>query len=225
MTHIQIRQDDQGTWGKSHETTLGQSDPNAVSSTSDHVGPTMGGVWQEVINIQELDTRKKARDKSSTVHGIGGFQLGVCRDEMLLEFIAEVWPDSKVNCRLCQCFFLDVCHDSTILFSLLCLPFFFLVYFTLSHVTLLSHGSHVQSHDGSPDLSHDKGTWSVTWPWTIFTSHMSHHDSLLCVSSILSLWLTLPKSLTPLEATTSLTHTATSYPTVWCHCICVLTYS
>ena len=44
--------------------------------------------------------------------------------------------------------------------------FFFLVYFTLSHVTLLSHGSHdqshdgshVQSHDGSPDLSHDEGT-------------------------------------------------------------------
>ena len=36
--------------------------------------------------------------------------------------------------------------------------FFFLVYFTLSHVTLLSHGPHVQSHDGSPDLSHDKGT-------------------------------------------------------------------
>ena len=70
--------------------------------------------------------------------------------------------------------------------------FFFLVYFTLSHVTLLSHGSHVQSHDGSPDLSHDKGTWSVTWPWTIFTSHMSHYDSLLCVSPILSLWLTLP---------------------------------
>ena len=30
--------------------------------------------------------------------------------------------------------------------------FFFLVYFTLSHVTLLSHGSHVQSHNGSPDL-------------------------------------------------------------------------
>ena len=51
-----------------------------------------------------------------------------------------------------------VCHDSTILFSLLCLPFFFFVYFTLSHVTLLSHGSHVQSHDGSPDLSHDEGT-------------------------------------------------------------------
>ena len=38
------------------------------------------------------------------------------------------------------------CHDSTILF--LFMPtFFFLVYFTLSHVTLLSHGSHVQSHD------------------------------------------------------------------------------
>ena len=36
--------------------------------------------------------------------------------------------------------------------------FFLLVYFTLSHVTLLSHGPHVQSHDGSPDLSHDKGT-------------------------------------------------------------------
>ena len=36
--------------------------------------------------------------------------------------------------------------------------FFFLVYFTLSHVTLLSHRSHVQSHDGSPDLSHDEGT-------------------------------------------------------------------
>ena len=62
----------------------------------------------------------------------------------------------------------------------------------LSHVTLLSHGSHVRSHDGSPDLSHDKGTWSVTWPWTIFTSHMSHYDSLLCVSSILSLRLILP---------------------------------
>ena len=30
--------------------------------------------------------------------------------------------------------------------------FFFLVYFTLSHVTLLSHRSHVQSHDGSPDV-------------------------------------------------------------------------
>ena len=57
--------------------------------------------------------------------------------------------------------------------------FFFLVYFTLSHMTLLSHGSHVQSHDGSPDLSHDEGTWSVTWPWTIFTSHTSHYDSLL----------------------------------------------
>ena len=38
------------------------------------------------------------------------------------------------------------------------LTFFFLVYFTLSHETLLSHGSHGQSHDGSPDLSHDKGT-------------------------------------------------------------------
>ena len=36
--------------------------------------------------------------------------------------------------------------------------FFFLFYFTLSHVTLLSHGSHVQSHDGSHDLSHDEGT-------------------------------------------------------------------
>ena len=69
--------------------------------------------------------------------------------------------------------------------------FFFLVYFTLSHMTLLSHGSHVQSHDRSPDWSHDKGTCSVTWPWTIFTSHMSRYDSLLCVSSILSLWLTL----------------------------------
>ena len=77
--------------------------------------------------------------------------------------------------------------------------FFFLVYFTLSHVTLLSHGSHVQSHDGSPDLSHDEGTWSVTWLWTIFTSHMSHYDSLLCVSSILSLWLTLPNLWLPWE--------------------------
>ena len=36
--------------------------------------------------------------------------------------------------------------------------FFFLVYFTLSHMTLLSHGSHVQPHDGSPDLSLDEGT-------------------------------------------------------------------
>ena len=52
----------------------------------------------------------------------------------------------------------DWCHDSTILFSLFMPTFFFLVYFTLSHVTLLSHGSHVQSHDRSPDLSHDEGT-------------------------------------------------------------------
>ena len=50
------------------------------------------------------------------------------------------------------------CHDSTILFSLFMPTFFLLVYFTLSQVTLLSHGSHVQSHDGSPDLSHDEGT-------------------------------------------------------------------
>ena len=50
------------------------------------------------------------------------------------------------------------CHDSTILFSLFMPTFFFLVYLTLSHMTLLSHGSHVQSHDGSPDLSHDEGT-------------------------------------------------------------------
>ena len=84
------------------------------------------------------------------------------------------------------------CHDSTIFIFSFMPTFFFLVYFTLSHVTLLSHGSHVQLHDGSPDLSHYKGTWSVTWPWTIFTSHMSLYDSLLCVSSILSLWLTLP---------------------------------
>ena len=77
--------------------------------------------------------------------------------------------------------------------------FFFLVYFTLSHVTLPSHGSHVQSHDGSPDLSHDEGTWSVTWLWTIFTSHMSHYDSSLCVSSTLSLWLTLPNLWLPWE--------------------------
>ena len=34
--------------------------------------------------------------------------------------------------------------------------FFFLVYFTLSHVTLLSHGLHVQSHD----QSHDHGLFS-----------------------------------------------------------------
>ena len=79
------------------------------------------------------------------------------------------------------------------------MPTFFFVYFTLSHMTLLSHGSHVQSHNGSPDLSHDEGTWSVTWPWTIFTSHMSHYDSLFCVSSILSLWLTLPNLWLPWE--------------------------
>ena len=55
-------------------------------------------------------------------------------------------------------YFPSQCHDSTILFSLSMPTFFFLVYFTLSHVTLLSHGSHVQSHDESPDLSHDEGT-------------------------------------------------------------------
>ena len=73
---------------------------------------------------------------------------------------------------------LSRCHDSTILFSLLCLPFSFS--FTLLWVTWLYFMGHMSSHMmGSPDLSHDEGTWSVTWPWTIFTSHMSHYDSLL----------------------------------------------
>ena len=88
-------------------------------------------------------------------------------------------------------YYLCYCHDLlsrqyNFIFSFMP-TFFFLSYFNLSHVTLLSHESHDQSHDGSPDLSHDEGTWSVTWPWTIFTSHMSHYDFLLCVSSILSL--------------------------------------
>ena len=34
---------------------------------------------------------------------------------------------------------------------------------------------------------------------SIFTSHMSHYDSSLCVSSILSLWLTLPNLWLPWE--------------------------
>ena len=65
----------------------------------------------------------------------------------------EYWIVHWMGCRFHD---RHICHDSTILFSLFMPTFFFLVYFTLSHVTLLSHGSHVQSHDGSPDLSHDQ---------------------------------------------------------------------
>ena len=85
------------------------------------------------------------------------------------------------------------------LFSLLCLPFSFS--FTLLWVTwLYLVMSHMFSHMVGHLTCHmTKGTWSVTWPWTIFTSHMSHYDSLLCVSSILSLWLTLPNRWLPWE--------------------------
>ena len=43
-THILIQQDNQEAQGKSHGTTLGQSNPNVVSLTLDHVRPTMGRV-------------------------------------------------------------------------------------------------------------------------------------------------------------------------------------
>ena len=71
-----------------------------------------------------------------------------------------IYPkESVIQAQLeCETQAIVQCHDSTILFSLFMPTFFFLVYFTLSHMTLLSHGSHVQSHDGSPDLSHDDGT-------------------------------------------------------------------
>ena len=68
------------------------------------------------------------------------------------------WSSKKQTTVANSSCYVEYCHDSMILFSLFMPTFFFLVYFTLSHVTLLSHGSHVQSHDGSPDLSHDKGT-------------------------------------------------------------------
>ena len=44
MTHNRCGETTKRQWDKSHETTLGQSDPNIVSSTLNHVGPTMRGV-------------------------------------------------------------------------------------------------------------------------------------------------------------------------------------
>ena len=69
-----------------------------------------------------------------------------------------------------------------ILFSLLCLPFFFLVYFTLSHMTLLSHVSLSSHVTKAHDQSQHHGlfllcTW-VTMALLVFLLFL-YYDSLL----------------------------------------------
>src|SRR6201996_9715991 len=79
------------------------------------------------------------------------------------------------------------CHDSTILFSFYAYLFRFLFFTYGRHVTYLVIGSHVGHMIGhltchltwAHDQSCDHGL--------IFFSHMSHYDSLHCVSSILTL--------------------------------------
>ena len=97
---------------------------------------------------------------------------------------------TTTDTRTC-CIRVHGCHNSTILFSLFCLPFSFS--FTLLWVTwLYLVMGHMFSHMmgyltchmmRAHDQSHDHG---------LFLLRMSHYDSLLCVSPILSLWLTLP---------------------------------
>ena len=67
-THTQVQQDNQEVQGKSYETTLGQSDPNIISSTLSHVGPTMGGVWQG--SISQVESVEMAAGQIGLAHSV-----------------------------------------------------------------------------------------------------------------------------------------------------------